>query len=101
MMESGYSQAQVGAKNVTGPSMGDAITSFDPCLVRVSQLGDRIGQLADKMAGGRPREAGVAGAPVPDGGPHVHRLQSKRNALSRLLDIVEQETDRLAQSIEG
>lgn len=80
-------------------NLADVALSFQTLYSRCLDLGSRIGNLADFVAGGSPTPSNQTAAPreVPNG--IVATLSETRESLSYLLDRTEVQVERISRSL--
>lgn len=87
------------APGVKAANINSVIEDFGREIIRATELGDRVRNLADRMAGGKPRDAGAGTQAQPESSVHLSRLQERRAWLSSTLNEIEEHVARLENTI--
>lgn len=82
------------APSVKPANINSVIEDFGREIIRLGELADRARNLADRMQGGKPRDASAAAA-QPESSVHMNRLQDRRAWLSGVLGDLEEQISRL------
>lgn len=87
------------APGVKPANINSVIDDFGREITRANEIAERVRNLADRMAGGKPRDAGAPGQVQPESSVHLNRLQERRQWLSATLGEIEEHVSRLENTI--
>lgn len=100
MSNFGQGGTAAGTAKPRDPSLPELITGLDEIQKTISHLGERVRIAADKLDGGKPRDAGQGGLePQQSGAPMLHDLNRRALDMRHGLNYLAGELQRLETAL--
>lgn len=93
-----YATATEAANIPKQDTLQSIVANFDPLLNRLDSLIGRAATCGDRIAGQRPESVGN-GEKHPEPNHLIWALQSRRDRLAKIIDVLENEMSRIEQGL--